>query len=117
MLRVACKRPAAFERRLKKIFKRYPKAEKEIEKQIRAVAERPTLGDRIPGYGELSLYKHRIGLRSYRIGKRGGLRLIYLHVPGVCVSLVTIYAKPDYRGEQDVKENIREALREILSDP
>ncbi|GAB4248189.1 hypothetical protein [Deferrisoma sp.] len=117
MPRVACERPEAFERRLRKVLKKYPKAEKEIDKEILAVIRKPDIGDRIPGFGDLRLHKLRIGLKAYGIGKSGGLRLIYLHVPGVGITLVTIYAKPDYRGEHEVRADIRAALREILADP
>ena len=56
--------------------------------------ENPAKGDPIPGCGILR--KLRFGDESRGKGKRGGVRVIYVHTPEVSrIDLVTVYGKDE----------------------
>jgi mRNA-degrading endonuclease RelE of RelBE toxin-antitoxin system len=56
--------------------------------------EKPEAGDPIPGCGLLR--KLRVADKSRGKGKRGGVRVIYLHTPEASrVDLITIYGKDE----------------------
>jgi hypothetical protein len=65
-----------FEISLKKLIKAFPLSKSDVKSLIKAVEKKPKAGAPIPGYKNL-LYKIRGGQKAYRIGTRGGLRLVY----------------------------------------
>lgn len=76
------KRTSAFNKALNKALKNYPKSRPGVDKFIEEdLLKNPTQGDQYPGFGaDLNVRKIRLAIREYKIGKRGGLRIIFLHV-------------------------------------
>ncbi len=72
--------------------------------------ENPTSGDVMKGCG--GLRKLRVVDASRGKGKRGGARLIYLHIPEVSrFYLVDIYGKDE---QEDLSADDKKALRELV---
>lgn len=107
--------PAPFRRDLKEIIKKFPRSERAITETIDHLAVFPDCGDRIPGFSPLHLYKARIPLKEYGIGKSGGLRIILLVRAGR-VLFVTMYFKGDYRSESAITAKVKTSLKEILAE-
>src|SRR5665213_3031193 len=73
-----------------------------------AIAEHPDKGKVMPGCG--GLRKLRFADPSRGQGKRGGLRVIYLHVPEACrVDFLDVYGK-------DEKDDLTPKEKKILAD-
>ena len=70
--------PACFKNQLDKILKKYKNSAESIIGFIKSLAKNPSQGDRIPRFGVVHLRKLRVPLKKYRIGKSGGLRVIYM---------------------------------------
>ena len=107
VLRLLC-----FEKQVKRALKKHQKSFNHVNAVINGLAADWQQGDVYPGFNPVSVRKLRIGLPEYKIGKRGGVRLIFLAVPnkGKIVPLV-IYRKKIFSNERDVKKRIQEALR------
>ncbi|MCP4346949.1 MAG: hypothetical protein GY795_15655 [Desulfobacterales bacterium] len=83
----------SFQRQLKGILKKYPLIRLDLENYLKRL-KKYLPGNRIPGYP--NLVKDRFALKPYKIGKKGGLRLICYNVPDTPpVFLLLIYAKSD----------------------
>ncbi len=107
-------RPACFNHQLKKLIKKYKNSAKNINKDIDSIVKKPIQGDRIPRFGELHLRKLRIPLKEYKIGKSGGLRLIYLlNITENWIIMIAVYSKTDYKSEHSVQTMIKENLKSI----
>jgi len=106
--------PHSFQNDLYAIFKKYPNSQKDIETELSNLAKKPMAGNAIPGFSPNQIRKLRIPLKKYNIGKSNGLRIIYLVDPrNNRITKLHIYCKKQYRGEQEVKENVRNALKEL----
>jgi len=93
----------AFERTFSTLIKKtYPNSINDIDEAIKRVVNDPYSGTLIRGFGGIGLWKIRIGLPSYRLSARKGLRLIYFYDPfGEDILVpVYIYAKTKYPGEK-----------------
>ena len=76
-----------------------------------ALVENPSMGDVIPGCG--GLRKLRVANPSRQKGKRGGCRIIYLHIPDAArLDLLAIYGKEE---REDLSEDQKRQLK-ILAD-
>ncbi len=107
--------PSCFNRLLKDILKKFIKSKQTILVLLASLSLRPSGGDRIPGFAPFDLRKVRFGLPEYRIGKSGGLRVIYMVHPSRVIPLfISIYFKGDYRSEHDVVALVKSNLKEIL---
>ena len=103
-----------FERQLKASIKKHPNSLSHVNKVINGLGANQQQGDVYPGFSPLSVRKMRIGLPGYSIGKRSGLRLLYLTVPAKKkVIPLAIYRKTLFSSEQDVKKRIYEALKAL----
>ncbi len=72
--------------------------------------DNPEAGAVIPGTG--GLRKLRFAPPSWRIGKRGALRVIYAFiVPGEAVYLFTLYAKNE---QSDLSSDEKKVFRQVL---
>jgi len=94
-----------FQKEAKKLIKKYPSLQKEIEELGEQLSLNPTLGTSIGN----SCYKIRLSIASKGKGKSGGARIItYVFVTGTTVFLLSIYDK-------SVKTNISDAeLSDLL---
>jgi len=104
-----------FQKELKKILKKFPKAKKRIEGEINSLSE--NAGNRYPGFGDsLDVRKVRIGLPEYKIGKSDGLRIVclFLIIDKKRIPLV-VYHKKAIGKEQEVNRMIKQRLKEVLS--
>ena len=108
--------PPCFSRLLKDILKKFPKSESSVLGLLATLSRNPMQGDRMPGFAPMHLRKLRAGLPEYRIGKSGGLRVIYmLHESRPEPLFVTVYYKGDYSSEHDVVALVKSNLRAILA--
>ncbi len=106
-----------FEHQLSNISKKYTNSTKSIEKQVNKLANNHGNGSRYPGFGDLEIRKTRLPLKAYGIGKSKGLRVITLYLPEKnIISPIVIYKKGKYGTENEVKELIRNTLKEILKE-
>ncbi len=109
--------PASFRSKLEAIFKKYPFAQKDIERLLAELISNPLVGDVIPGFSQNQVRKIRIPLKKYGIGKSKGLRLIFLVNPvGKKITKLHIYAKMQYKGEAEVIASVKNALKELLGE-
>ena len=106
---------AAYKSSKVKLLKKYPKADKDESAAATAVRNCPNLGDLFPGVGGYGTRKARFPLRSYNIGKSGGLRLIFFPTATFIVP-VHIYAKRMCRTETEEIEKVKENLRLIIQE-
>lgn len=105
-----------FSHQLNKITSKFSKSKTDIENEIKCIESTPLQGDRIREYGSLHLRKLRLPLKAYNIGKRGGLRVIYMiDEKNKWIMMVSIYSKRDNISEQDHVRNTKENLKSILS--
>jgi|LSQX01.3.fsa_nt_gb mRNA-degrading endonuclease RelE of RelBE toxin-antitoxin system len=97
-----------FERKLKKLIKKYPNIISDIKKVLALIEENPEVRDRIQGLEE-RIYKVRVPSSDMKKGKSGAYRMIYFLVDNnQGIILLTIYAKAK-------QENISEyEIREIM---
>jgi len=105
-----------FTSQLDHIIKKYPLSEKSIKKALSTIISNPSSGDRMPGFGVINVCKLRHGLKEYRVGKSGGLRIIYAvfnNINGII--FISVYHKAEYRHEKDVLAFVRESLKKILT--
>ena len=88
-------------------------SDKEYSKLQKEMMEDPEAGDVMPGCG--GLRKLRVGDRKRGKGKRGGARIIYLHIPSAQrFYMIDIYGKDDKDDlTTDEKRTVR-ALAESL---
>lgn len=104
-----------FEKELKGILKKFPKAQRRITSEIDSLDEKA--GDRYPGFGDnLIVRKQRIGLPEYKLSKSRGLRVICLFLvhKGKKVPLV-IYQKSKAGQESKVKQLVIARLKEMVA--
>jgi len=101
---------------LKNLLISFPNAEKNIVNTILSLKDDPR-GNPYPGFQEFLVKKIRLSLKEYRIGKRKGLRFIYLLVNEKNMIIpLHIYKKGGYKKEDKVKKSIKENLKQILEE-
>lgn len=110
-----CIRPPCFNRQLDSILNKFKLSKDDVEKELSSLQENPSRGNQIPGLNPLFVYKYRIGLKAYNIGKRSGLRVIYLVLDNSVMILIAVYYKGDYTSESKMQEMIRNHLKEVLA--
>jgi hypothetical protein len=103
-------RPApSFIRRSRDLLKKYPNMKAALRSYLISL-EKGIRGKNIPGFHEL--WKDRIGMEPYGIGKSGGLRIISYHAPpGRLIVPALIYAKKDL--ENPPHQLLAETVAEI----
>jgi hypothetical protein len=107
----------SFDRHLKTVLKKFPNSAQEIEIILTEITNNPEQGVVYPGFAPFKVRKIRIGLKSYRISARDGLRLLYLHIPDrSIVAPLVIYKKGVIGSEQKTKALVLTALKDILEE-
>ncbi|MFP5040796.1 type II toxin-antitoxin system RelE/ParE family toxin [Parasediminibacterium sp. JCM 36343] len=82
----------AFEKRIKKLAKKYPSLKLEYINLVHNLEENPIQGTPIGN----NCYKIRVSVLSKGKGKRGGVRVItYVHITDTEVYLLSIYDKSE----------------------
>lgn len=105
-----------FKRQLARIIKEYPKAEDQINKDIRKIEASPQSGDLIPGFRHMTR-KTRIGIKKYNIGKSSGLRLIWLYLSKENILLyLCVYMHKDFKDEKSVRNLINNSINEAIKE-
>ena len=99
-----------FERKLKRLVKKYKSLTTDLRELVTELAEKPTLGTPI---GK-DCYKVRLAISSKGKGKSGGARIItYVRVIKKIVYLMDIYDKSE---QANITENELKLLIELFSD-
>ncbi len=81
-----------FQRRIKRLAKKYPSIRQDMEELVKLLKENPTLGDRITE----NCYKIRLAISSKGRGKSGGARVItYFLLQDNTLYLLDIYDKSE----------------------
>lgn len=82
------------------------------------ICKNPLVGDRIPGFGDsFHLRKLRLGLKEYKIGASGGVRVVFMvHEEKKLVVPISCYKKGTYKRESQKINAIKESLRDILGE-
>lgn len=85
---------ATFKKDIKRLRKKYPRIQQDVQPLVNQLIEGETLGDQIPSTG-YTVYKVRLPNRDAKRGKRGGYRVVYYIQTSTHIVLLTIYAKVD----------------------
>ena len=93
----------------KDVIKQYSNAKADIYDFLANLSANPGTGDPVPGYAG-KVFKERWGLKSYNIGKSGGLR-IYYYFHGGLLAPFFIYTKKQFADAP--KELIANLVRDI----
>lgn len=106
--------PESFQKHLKRLFKKFPKSKKRLSSEIENLAANPSQGDVYPGFGGMEVRKVRLALSEYNMGKRKGLRLIYVFIVlKDKVVPLAIYQKNQYAAEDEIRHMIIDRIKEI----
>ncbi|MFI3272056.1 MAG: hypothetical protein R3Y11_08165 [Pseudomonadota bacterium] len=108
----ALKRTDAFEHSAKKTLKPYPLSRKAIDVAIEDICKNPNVGDVYPGFSP-AMRKIRFPLKEYKIGKSGGMRLIFTVTPKFLVPIL-LYFKGQFSHEHDVQETLKVQMKTII---
>src|SRR5690349_16334453 len=98
-----------FLKELRRILRKYPQVEHEVDSLLEQLKQGERPGDKIPNVG-YDVYKVRLRNPSANRGKRGGLRAIYYFELEEQIVMVTIYSKTE---QTDVSITL---LRQIIED-
>jgi hypothetical protein len=98
-----------------KLLKHFPKAKPDIFDFIDEIRLNPKGGDAVPGFQGM-IYKIRGPLKSYGIGKQGGLRAYYFFNEKT-IAIFFIYTKKDMADarHKTIKELVAALLEEFPS--
>lgn len=103
----------------KRIFKKFPKAQKRINGIIKSLTDNPRQGELYPGFNseKLEVRKLRINLKEYKIGESKGLRLIYIFlvIKDKVIPLL-MYQKKEFSAEHKVITMIQTRLKKIYKE-
>lgn len=99
-----------FVKKLKRLFKKYAHAYKDIQGLIRQLEKGETPGDQIQHTG-YTVYKVRVRNSDVPKGKSGGYRVIYYLRTPVRVTLIMIYSKTE---QTDISSEIIKRLIDDL---
>jgi mRNA-degrading endonuclease RelE of RelBE toxin-antitoxin system len=81
-----------FQKDLKKLHKKYPRIQDDLQPLIDRLLTGDTPGDQVPGIN-YPVYKVRLRSRDQAKGKRGGFRVLYYIKTPEFFALVAIYPK------------------------
>ena len=84
----------AFQKDVKRLRKRYPRIQQDIQPLIDQLEAGETPGDQVQGTG-YTVYKVRLPNRDAQRGKSGGYRVIYYIQTLKQIMLLSVYAKSD----------------------
>jgi mRNA-degrading endonuclease RelE of RelBE toxin-antitoxin system len=84
----------AFRQNIKRLRKRYPHIQQDIQPLIDQLGDGETPGDQVQSTG-YTVYKVRLPNRDAQRGKSGGYRVIYYIRTPKQVVLLTVYSKSD----------------------
>jgi mRNA-degrading endonuclease RelE of RelBE toxin-antitoxin system len=105
-----------FDRKLKEIKKLFPKAEIELDELLKTISKNPAKGALYSGLNLEGVRKIRGGLRAYRLGKRGGIRVIIQHANNSeWLLFLTIYPKKKNLKEDAIKKMILTSYSEFTA--
>ena len=109
---------AFFTRELEEVCGRFPLSARDIRAVIDTLPSHPDAGDVYPGLKTLiPARKLRIALKAYKIGRSGGLRLIYAtHEEKRRVLPLHLYKKGGHGGEKEVRAQIQKRLKLALAE-
>lgn len=99
----------AFQKDVKRLRKKYPRIQHDIQPLIDRLMDGDTPGDQIQSTG-YTVYKVRLPNRDTQRGKSGGYRVIYYIQTPEQLVLLTIYAKSD---RSDLSAD---AIQDIIAD-
>ena len=103
-----------FKALFEKTIASFIKSRKDVSESINSLKSGPT-GNTYPGFKEHVVKKIRIALKEYKIGKRKGLRFIYLYLKDKNKLIpLFIYKKGVFKNENKIKEKIKHVLPKIL---
>lgn len=83
-----------FQKAVKKLRKKYPQIQQDIQPLLDLLLHGETPGDQIQSIGN-TVYKVRVANRDAKRGKSGGYRVIYYIHTSTQIILLTIYSKSD----------------------
>ena len=118
-MNLSVKYTQTFNHAFDKAFKKHPKSKDGARKFIdNELSLSPDTGDKYPGFGqEMNVRKVRIAMAEYKISKRDGARLIYLHlVEKQLLIPLFIYIKPRFQSEHKILADTKDALKKILTE-
>jgi hypothetical protein len=96
------------------VIKHFSKAKPDIYDFLFYLSANPGMGDPVPGYRG-KVFKERWGLKSYRLGKSGGLR-IYYYYHGSLVAPFFIYTKKQFSdAPHELIKRLVEDLKGVLT--
>lgn len=99
----------AFQKDVKRLRKKYPRIQKDVQPLIDRLIAGETPGDQIQSTG-YTVYKVRLQNRDAQRGKSGGYRVIYYIDTPTQTVLLTIYAKSE---REDTSAS---AIEDIITD-
>jgi mRNA-degrading endonuclease RelE of RelBE toxin-antitoxin system len=105
----AVKLSPTFKRQAKEILSRYPAFKDELVNYMEALERHAPCGDQVQRHR--MVWKDRLGIKAYKIGKRGGLRIIMHYDGSSAVYLLMIYCKRDIA--QPTDREIQDAISEL----
>jgi|GEM_PF-2142636 len=99
-----------FKRQTKDLLARFPAFKAELVEYLESLERSAPRGEQVQRHR--MVWKDRLGLKAYKIGKRGGLRVI-MHFDGSdAVFLLMIYFKRDMA--QPTDKEIKDAIAELM---
>ena len=104
----------AFQKDIKRLRKKYPHIQQDIQPLINQLIDGETPGDQIQATGYI-VYKVRVPNRDAQRGKSGGYRVIYYIRTLTQVVLLTIYSKSE-RSDVDA-DNIQSIITDLPDNP
>ncbi|GEB79237.1 hypothetical protein DDE01_06520 [Desulfovibrio desulfuricans] len=98
----------------RKALKPYQLSQQATHTAINSLAEGEPQGDVYPGITP-ALRKVRLPLSEYKIGKSGGLRLLFMISEKLFLP-VFLYFKGQFAHEHEIKKAVREQLKKVLAE-
>jgi hypothetical protein len=96
-------------------LKNRPLAKKDIEAALESFKKDPRQGDRIPGISPQEIRKARWPLKSYQMGARGGLRIVFvINEEKKAIVPLSLWQKKDMTNEGDVLALVKKRLKETI---
>ena len=103
-----------FDKQVKKALKKHKESLQYVNEVIDSLSKNKSQGDVYPGFNPISVRKMRIALPQNNIGKRSGLRLIYLSIPSKQKVLpLIIYRKTLFKTESNIRKQIQDRLKAL----
>lgn len=103
-----------FKRSMKRLRKKYPHVQEDIQPLINQLSMGETPGDQIPGVNHTA-YKVRVKNTDNPKGKSSGYRVVYYIKTSTHINLVTIYSKTS---QEDIgAEQVRNIIKRLDDAP